>query len=206
MFTRFTIWQLLQLKPIADKPDEETKLKEISLEERKILRQEHLQRLKQYPDVIRKCLEHPTLTYLPDRGLLTFRGYDWRLDPVKWFYLSTPDFSSEDWGPELTMFRSHSSESNFWVHLEQLKEATNELLNEYDSAAPILSRNNQTFDNFWSTIKPKRTCWEDDYWSGRPSRTPSYPEPNMNEITPYYKGEIDSIIHEFDVITVDRQR
>lgn len=155
--------------------------------DRKSLRRLHQDNLINGIDAIRSCLEHPTLNDLPDyRELLEVRGYDWRLDPLTWFYLCAPDFSdTSSWGKEFIQLRSHMDKSPFWEHLEQLKRAVDNLRKDYDRAAVKLFGNDPQLKEFWTRIQIEQLRRERN-WHDRPSRTAHTPEPSAEDFKPYY--------------------
>jgi len=147
----------------------------------------HQENLRSAVALIRSCLEHPALNDLPDyRELLEMRRYDWRLDPITWFYLCTPDFAdTASWGKEFVWLRSHMAESPFWEHLKQLKQAVDDLKKDYDRVAIKLFRSDQQLRKFWTKIQVeqlKRERNRDD----RPSRTAHTPEPPAEDLQQYY--------------------
>jgi hypothetical protein len=150
----------------------------------------HLDNILSQLETLRSCLEYPTLNDLPDyRTLLNVRGNDWRLDPVMWFYLSTPDFSNKDlWGPKFPMLESHMKESPFWEHLEHLEHMVKDLEKYYDIIALKLSAEDQRFRDFWRAIQVERLRRE-TAWGYKPSRTTHSPEPTPEDFKLYYDQE-----------------
>jgi hypothetical protein len=149
-------------------------------------------------------LRTPSLNGLPDRGLMTVRWFDWRLDPVRWFYLSTPDFSEKkQWGEEFPILESHIMKSSFWEHLDQLKQLTVALEKKYDDIVSILLINDESFKLTCEILKSKRTQWE-PLAIFRPSRTPFNPDLELEQLEPYYDKElIEKIMHRFESIVPD---
>jgi len=156
---------------------------------KELLKRLHLNTLLSQVSELCSCLEHPTLNDLPERELLEVRGYDWRLDPMMWFYLCTPSFSRKDlWGSEFPKLESHMKESPFWEHLEQLKQAVKALEKDYDGIARTLFKDDQRFEEFWKSIQLKRLERETD-WGYKPSRTLHTPEPEPEDLKLYYDQE-----------------
>lgn len=155
----------------------------------------HQENLRSTVASIRACLEHPILNDLPDyRDLLEVRGYDWRLDPITWFHLCTPDFNdTASWGKEFVWLKSHMDKSPFWEHLEQLKRAVDDLRKDYDKTAVKLFHNNQQFKEFWTKIQVEQLRRERDRHD-RPSRTAHTPEPSAEDFKPYYDQDYAKII------------
>jgi len=156
---------------------------------KEIQKRRHLENVLMQVELLRFCLEHPTLNDLPERELLEVRGYDWRLDPMMWFYLCTPSFSRKDlWGPRFPMLESHMKESPFWEHLEQLRQAVKALEQDYDRIALNLFKNDQRFKKFWESVQFERLKRESD-WGYKSSRTLHTPEPEPEDLKPYYDQE-----------------
>ena len=155
-----------------------------------VLNRNHIENTINLVELIRSCLEHPTLNELPDgRELLELRGHDWRLDSTMWFYLCTPDFSQKHlWGAEFPLLESHMKDSSFWQHLEQLSQAVKMLEDDYNRIAVRLSNDNRRLGEFWKSIQLEKATRETE-WGHKPSRTPHKPKPAEEEFQPYYDEE-----------------
>jgi hypothetical protein len=176
---------------------------DVETENQRQIRNIHIDTLKDQITSLRRCLEHPGIEYAVDRGPLMFRGRDWRIDPVRWFCLSTPDIESDDWKPYLEQLRSHTPEWPFWNHLEELKKNTNSLAKEIFEAGDEISRRNLAFKSLWDNVVKERTylIYGSQY---RPSRTNLHPEPELvdmeqtleNDMIELVIGEIESYLSE----------
>ncbi len=172
----------------------------------KLLREEHLQDLINLSKSIRRCIEQPNLDERPDyHPLMSVRGYDWRLDPVMWFYLCTPDLSKTDsWRTEPVLLKSHIEnnpvkDSPFWEHLDQLWQKVKSLEHDYDKTAIKLMKEDKEFRKLWKSIQVERMQREKSE-GYKPSRTP-LSLTLITDIKPYYdQGKVDGVMSRFKVI------
>ena len=170
---------------------------------KRILKERHTDDLLDLAVKIRSCIERPNLDEEADyHQLLNVRGYDWRLDPVMWFYLCTPDVSKTDyWGTDPALLKSHI-ESNplkkslFWDHMDQLWQKVKTLDHEYDKMAIEIMADDSEFKKYWESIQLEKVKREEE-GVYKPSRTP-LSVTLVNDIRPYYdESKVDEVIDKF---------
>ena len=79
---------------------------------------------------LKACFENVDSPYLPPdyRELLEVRGCDWRLDPMMWFYMCTPDLSDmRRWDPEFKQLLEHMEGGEFKKRFGKLRDTVQEL-------------------------------------------------------------------------------
>jgi hypothetical protein len=89
----------------------------------------HIEELKKLANTFSLCIKDTREYELPDnRLLLEVDGIDWRLDPMMWFYLCTPDFEPMGkWGDLFPNLKEHLGQNPFWEHYEVLKNKADQL-------------------------------------------------------------------------------
>ena len=170
----------------------------------RLSKEEHLKDLIYLAKSIRRCIERPNLDEEPDyHQLMNVRGYDWRLDPVMWFYLCAPDLSKTDsWGTDPALLKSHIEsnplkKSPFWAHLDQLWQKVKALENNYDKMAVEIMSEDGEFKKYWESIQLERVKREKSEGAYKPSRTP-LSLTLINDIRPYYdESKVDEVIDKF---------
>ncbi len=143
------------------------------------LRKSHLDNLKKQLEVLRSCLTSPQLELGAD-----FRDYplelfgegwsqDWRLEPVTWFRLCTPDLTDEaKWGLEYQQLKQHMKDSSFEKHYLQLYQEVINLDKAYKEAATNFQRD---YKKTWEDMQVKMVSPYDI------SRIPAFSEPDWEE-------------------------
>lgn len=138
------------------------------------------------------CLTNPHLE-LPNRYAtypLELHEQDWRLDPITWFYLCTPDFSEEGMMYWEDKFVKQLKRSSFWNHYQKLKIEVYRLQKDYENSAPTLADEDR---NIWQQIQGERN----EHFL--PSRVPISLEPDWDQWEPYYDREYcDRVIRVFN--------
>jgi hypothetical protein len=166
----------------------------------------HLNDLIELASSIRHCIVPPNLDEEPDyHHLMNVMGYDWRLDPVMWFYLCTPDLNKvNSWPTEPALLKSHiesnpSKKSPFWEHMEELWQKVKALESVYDKRAVDLMKEDKNFKEYWESIQFERVKRE-DVGGYKPSRTPLSLS-LIIDVKPYYdESKVDEVIREFEKI------
>ncbi|MCP4607591.1 MAG: hypothetical protein GY845_02590 [Planctomycetes bacterium] len=146
------------------------------------LRRWHLDRLRDSVHLIRQCLHNPHLemeSYYGPQPPLWLGRHNWALVPEAWVDLTTPDFSDEElWGKELWQLSQHLDESPFWNHLDELKQAAQDLNTDMDEAALKLGEHDSGFRRAWEEVRGSPS------WTTRDSRTPLTPNPDWDTTSP----------------------
>jgi hypothetical protein len=149
---------------------------------------------------LRLCTEYIGSDSGADRTLLIFRDNDWRIDPVQWFYLSTPDLESQDWQPILQQLKLHTPDWKFWKHWEHLKTKVIQESEKIQKACNEISKTNDEFMRVWQDIRLMLSInnYELGKWF-RPSRTCLKPEPDTDFLEQLADDDtIEYIINEIE--------
>jgi len=170
-------------------------IEDIEIKRQRQLTNLHVRELTDQLNSLRLCLEHPGIELAVDRGLLTFRGYDWRLDPVRWFCLSTPDIESDDWNPYLEQLRSHTTEWVFWKHWEELRNASMALAYEIRRIGREIAEKDADFKAAWDKVTNDVFHYENGSYY-RPSRTSLNPEPSISDIIQTLDDDTIEYLHD----------
>jgi len=111
-------------------------------------------------------------------------GSDWRLTPLLWFRLVTPDFRDEVlWGPVYQDLKLHLKQSPFCDHYDSLCKSAQNLEEEYSQAVERLLEVEPQFTTAW--IKGHRGL----EWYTEPSWVPGI-ERNLNSVGPLPLGAV----------------
>ena len=166
-----------------------------------LLRKRHLKRLIAEVGMLRSCLTDPQLEWVPAirKEPLIIRGQDWRLDPITWVRLCTPDLTDQDkWGPLFPSLKAHMKESPFWRHYLELRKTAHDLDKAYEEAARELAKGDDEFSKSWDKIQNEKLLM------AKPSRVPDFPEPEWGECRPCYEQEdCSNILRRFAKIIPD---
>jgi len=142
------------------------------------LHSRHVDRVIRSVDLLRSCLINPKLVLIPKRREypLELNGQDWRLEPLTWFRLCTPDLSNEElWGPEFFILKQHMKESPFWKHYYQLWQEAIKLDKAYQDVARNLGQRDREFNETWREIEKHMVH------PYHISRIPDDPEPDWEQ-------------------------
>ncbi len=128
------------------------------------------------------CLTDPNLSIRVayESYPLELYNQDWRLDPITWFYLCTPDLSEDKerfWSKAYAKFKEKMEKSGFWQHYGKLKSAAYRLQSAYKEAAPNLPTE---LIAVWESIQKELTL------RLMPSRIPQNPEPDWEAWRPVH--------------------
>jgi len=161
-----------------------------------VLKTRHLEEVFQQLELLRFCLTNPKLELEAD-----FRDYplelfgegwsqDWRLEPVTWFRLCTPDLSDENkWGPEFLQLKQHMKDSPFEKHYWQLYQESINLDKAYKETAINLQGE---YKQIWENIQKKMISLYNI------SRIPAFPEPDWEQCQSCCNRELgDKIVSKF---------
>ncbi len=90
-----------------------------------------------------------------DLDPLQLYGHDWRLDPIRWFYLVVPNISDERyWDSRFhSELKSHISNSTFCDQYQKLQQKVEEVNSIYGPLADELVSKNPEFGSFWNQFK-----------------------------------------------------
>tara|TARA_B100000315_G_C14555331_1_gene577844 strand:- start:1052 stop:2008 length:957 start_codon:yes stop_codon:yes gene_type:complete len=149
------------------------------------LRQQHLTRLLQGIDPIRKCISNPwdSWAHANPGPPLRIGGHDWALVPKLWFSVVTPRFVDElDWGRAFPQLKKPLEESPFWGDLAELESMTLAVAKDLESAADELGRTDDDFRMSWSKLQELIVSG----WVLQNSRTPRHPVPDWEKTKPPY--------------------
>ncbi len=111
---------------------------------------------------------------------LELHNQDWRLDPITWFYLCTPDLSEDKerfWSKAYAKFKEKMEKIGFWQHYVKLTSAAYRLQSAYKEAAPNLPTE---LIAVWESIHKELTL------RLMPSRIPQNPEPDWEAWRPVH--------------------
>lgn len=153
----------------------------------RLLRNEHTHLIKEEAKRLRACIRNPRLHMLPDkRELLEVDNQDWRLDPVMWFYLCTPDFSDRrKWSELFPLLTKHMRGSTFWKDSGGLRTAVRKLEEDYQIAAIQLGKDFDQFRELWNQMSVEKLIRKKDKFF-RPSRYPDAPPEEFEGFEPIY--------------------
>jgi len=154
----------------------------------KVRREEHTRLIKEEAKRLRACVRNPRLHMLPDkRELLEVDNQDWRLDPVMWFYLCTPDFSNSKrrWGDSFSLLRQHTRGSSFWKDYGDLWKAARKLEEDYQIAAIQLGKDFDEYRELWNQISVEKLGRKRGSLF-RPSKYPDAPLEEYEDFIPSY--------------------
>jgi hypothetical protein len=147
---------------------------------------------------LRKYLTEPDLFELPDdRELLTISGKDWRLDPIMWFHLCTPDLKNKDaWGATFRMLLEHLEGSQFLKDYASLRQAVGRLEQDYNRAAIQLDAEARAS---WLDIQTEKAMREKTSVP-LPLRHPGASDASMDRSPPYEPCLCKKMIREFSKV------
>ena len=132
------------------------------------------------------------------RGPLELNGKDWRLDPITWFNLCTPDFGEDRegfWGGDFVKLKRKMEKTTFWQHYIKLKSEAYRIQSDYEQVAEKLS---QSQKGAWDRIQRERNRYF------LPSRVPIRPEPDWDEWSPVYDSDFcESVVRVFRSVIPD---
>lgn len=145
------------------------------------------------------CLANPQLN-LPNitgRYPLQLKDQDFRLNPILWFHLCTPDFSEECegfWG-DYTQLERKMEKIRFWQHYVKLKSGVYKLQSDYERACEKLPQSER---NVWDRIQSEGLS------TPLPYRVPSHPEPECDEYESGYDHKFcNSLLQVFRTLIPD---
>ncbi len=170
-----------------------------------LLRERHLNYICNQAILVLECMENAELKRgarefgIDDYEPLQIGSNDWRLDPVNWCDLVSPDFTPEKaWGDAFDLFKQHTKESRFWFHLEELHKNAKYLWEKYDSFAGKFSTADTQLNEKWELIKKTRE------YTLLNSRNPLTPTLEYQNANPYYSNyDCEQIMKRFYIIDPD---
>jgi len=150
-------------------------------------------KISEFNNLISLCLYNPhteVCTELQYWKPLHVEDFDYRLDPITWFYLCTPDFSeARYWKPCFLELKQYLQEIGFWNHYLELQGSVWKLQKQYEKVAKKLSEEDEVFQEIWEQIQDKRLR------ALRPSRIPADPSSDLKNYKPCYdSGYCDKVM------------
>lgn len=151
----------------------------------------HLEKLAQLAETVRGLIHDPRIRLRAELGAdipppLEVDRANWALEPQQWLGLVTPDLDVESaWGEHWPYLKEHLARSEFWSHLEELRQAVDEYDSILEKAAQKVAAENPAFASFWERVAFMRR--------GRPlpSRTPATPRPTDRVAAWYDLDKVD---------------
>ena len=177
--------------------------KSLDLDWRTVRKHLGMDPIDQVAHMLRKCLFNPYLSVPPRhvRYPLELYGQDWRLNPITWFQLCTPDLSDDTepyWEQAYPKFMKYLTRTQFWSHYVKLRYDVFKLHKEYENAVQKLSGSDISLRECWDNLESQRLR------HFPLARVPTFPEPNWNDWEPGYDQEYcDKILSRFSSIIPD---
>jgi hypothetical protein len=177
--------------------------KDVKRDPRTVAKHLGVSQIDQLSRLLLKCIFNPRISTPPRyaRYPLELNGQDWRLDPITWFYLCTPDLSEDVeylWEDATPKFMNTIKKTKFWRDYIKLRYEVFQLNKGYEEAVQKLSETDVKLKELWDKITCERQRYE------RSSRVPRFPEPSWDEWEPCYDRECaDSVLTQFLTVMPD---